>query len=531
MAIAQAIAAGAKALENEFDDRTLLKNTDLQRSLLKENSTLRQRFEQALREKPESISIVQFSQQFWATRIHLLREHAVARKQSQGGTNVLSTLKPKIVDGVLRLPMTKEQIQLIFKQHPLMRRAYNENVPPLKDSDFWGKFFQSRLLKKLKGEKIDFSTMASDPVFDRYLNVDDFFDRSKSLDEAHFSKFIDLEGNEQNHSQRKGNAPDNTMKPRGVDKVPILRILNSMSENLMAQVSAADSTPHGHAPAGMDEETFEQLRLRDLQKDDLDNRVMLNVKETQFHGLNQQQKSAEAVLYAKQNPAAVLSRLTRLSKEMSQANTASSGLHLETAIGVLEKEESSDEEGQPAKKKAKIGSRVSRNASTKQIMKAIRQRRSQTDDFTSSSGTFGSVPMSKTALLNVDTFEMLVMTHNTTVEFLHYFWTVFYSGDPERASEAQKLVETLEKSLDRIRVVAEKAEEEKKADVKKAQEQAQMDKQKQRRRKEAPQISGGAKAVNEMMGPTIRAIKTAKERYQTAYREEMKMAAQLQAAQ
>ena len=52
----------------------------------------------------------------------------------------------------------------------------------------------------------------------------------------------------------------------------------------------------------------------------------------------------------------------------------------------------------------------------------------------------------------------LTMTHNPTVEFLHYFHTVFRSGDPERAGELATLAQTLESSVRRVEAVAEEAE-------------------------------------------------------------------------
>ena len=77
MAIAQAVSAGArKATDGWYDDDRLRTDIDMQRSLLDSNPVLRQRFNESLRDKPESISISQFSTQFWSTRLHLLRAHA-----------------------------------------------------------------------------------------------------------------------------------------------------------------------------------------------------------------------------------------------------------------------------------------------------------------------------------------------------------------------------------------------------------------------------------------------------------------------
>jgi transcription initiation factor TFIIH subunit 1 len=122
------------------------------------------------------------------------------------------------------------------------------------------------------------------------------------------------------------------------------------------------------------------------------------------------------------------------------------------------------------------------------------------------------------------------MTHNTTVEFLHYFWTVFLSGDADRAGEVQKLVEALDKSLDRINAVAQSAEKERLAKVDKEQKRSEDYAQRtgKRRKFDPNSIKGGAKAVNEMMRPLKGAIQDATEQYRKAYEAQVGQLAQLQ---
>ena len=50
------------------------------------------------------------------------------------------------------------------------------------------------------------------------------------------------------------------------------------------------------------------------------------------------------------------------------------------------------------------------------------------------------------------------LTHATTMEFLHQFWTAFLSGDADRAAEVGYLVESLKRSKERIKAVALEAE-------------------------------------------------------------------------
>ncbi|KAF2786813.1 hypothetical protein K505DRAFT_380013 [Melanomma pulvis-pyrius CBS 109.77] len=520
IAVAQAVSGGAKPQEDTYDDAKLMRDIELQKSLLNSSPALRQRFDQALRDKPESITIIQFSNQFWATRVHLLRSHAAERSQGAGTYNVLSVVRPKHENGELKLNMSKEQIQLIFTQHPLVKRVYNENVPPLSEGDFWSRFFHSRLVKKLRGEKI-IDADALDPKLDKYLTLDEDADSTRLLTMSNIPHFIDVEGNEQNHSQRLGNRPDWTMRPNTNDKVPILRVLNRMSEKMMADVPSSDGDTDRHAPVGVDEETYKQLQLQDLQRAADDNRVVLRVHDQgQFFSAGQGlHTSSSASTYAKRTPAQVLSTVQHEFKNLLTSKSNTVGLNLQSAIGV-EDDSSSDEES-TTKKKARVGSKSTRTAATSQIMKAIKKRHLHNDDL--SSLTIASSEQAAALGLSESVFDDLAMTHNTTVEFLHYFWAVFLSGDADRANEVAKLIETLDKSLDRIQAVTHMAESERVAKVDKHKRENEIYAQRtgKKRRFDPNSVKGGAKAANEIVKPLVRAIGAAREQYNTALQEQL----------
>ncbi|PVH93586.1 RNA polymerase II transcription factor [Periconia macrospinosa] len=511
--------------DDAYDDAKLMADIELQRSLLSSNPALRQRFDQALRDKPESVSIIQFSNQFWTTRVHMLRSHVAERSQGAGSYNVLSVIKPQLVDGKHQLRMSKEQIHLVFKQHPLLKRVYTENVgPKMKEAEFWARFFGSRLLKKLKGERIT-DNDPLDPRLDKYLNLSDDADAAPQLAMEFVPHFLDVEGNEQNHSQRQGNRPDFTMRPNSHEKVPILRLLNSMSEKMMAEVPPTDNVDR-HAPAGLDEETYKELQLRDLQNAADDNRVVLNIQDqSQLFSAGQGlHTSSSAAAYAKRTPAEVLAQMQQEIKRIPAGQGENGGIKLQAAIGV-EDESSSDEEA-PAKKKSRVGSKSSRYAATDQIIKAIHRRHTYGDDYLSAQLT----PSAEQALklgISEQLFENLAMTHNTTVEFLHYFWAVYYSGDAERANEVAKLIETLDQSLDRIKAVASDAENERTARVEKTKQEIEAIFQRsgKRRKFDPNSIKGGAKAVNAIVAPLFRAIEAARKQYQTTLQEQLGKAA------
>ncbi|KAL8934175.1 MAG: hypothetical protein Q9216_006035, partial [Gyalolechia sp. 2 TL-2023] len=279
MAIASAVSSGPQAgasQEGIYDDEKLQSDINLQQSLLKADSQLSKTFMESLRTKPDSITNTQFTSQFWSSRIHLLRAHAIEKSQTRGSYNVLASIRPESKDNALKLSISKEQIQLIFNQHAIVRRAYDENVPKMNESEFWVKFFQSRLFKKLKGERIT-EADPTNPVLDKYLQVDDEAERAKRLMGAHIPHIIDIEGNEENHSQRKGNQPDFTMRPASNDRVPIIRTLNALSEKLLSQVAPNDVDPS--LPIGVDEETYNTLALQDLRDENADDRIILNIKD------------------------------------------------------------------------------------------------------------------------------------------------------------------------------------------------------------------------------------------------------------
>ncbi|SMR49185.1 unnamed protein product [Zymoseptoria tritici ST99CH_1A5] len=520
LAIAKAVSSKA-ADEGWYDDSKLMADANLQRSLLESNKSLKDRFNQALKDKPESVSISQFNGQFWKARLHLLRAHAIENAQKKGEYNVLPEIKfihkPAEKEGepdTKQLQITKEQIKLIFKQYPIVSEAYNENSPPLSPAQFWTKFFQSRLLKKLKGEKIT-DQDPRDSILDKYL------DRRQGEGPAaigHVPHFLDLEGNEQNHSQRKGNRPDQDMRPSSGDKVPILRVLNNLSEKMMSHVAPEDG--EAHAPVGMDEETFDQLRLRDLAMDDVDNRVVLNVKEQQrYVGGDKDSLSAEAKLYAQQDPEEVLSTLRKVLQPSQLGSDAQGTLRLDRVIGYnADSDSESDDEAQttPKKRAPRIGSHTAMSTATSTILSSIHRRRDHASN--DPNALHG---------LSQSTFDALATTHNTTTEFLHYFWVLFLSGDASRTKELEQLVSTLDRSLDRINAVADTAEKEREKRIEAIKKQLQEYYEKTGKRRKVDfetAAPGGRKVAEAMVRPTVQALAKATGAYRKALQEQLREA-------
>lgn len=512
MAIAGAVSSTAGAGSNTnawYDDEKLQQDLELQQSLLESNLSLKATFMEATRTKPESISRTQFGTQFWSTRIHLLRAHAIEKNQTKGAYNVLSSIKPTTVDNATRLSISKEQIQLIFNQHVLVKRVYDENVPKLSESDFWSRFFQSRLFKKLKGERI-LEGDPTDNILDKYLHHDEGEERARRLLASHVPHIIDMEGNEENHPQRKGNQPDLTMRPTSLDRVPIIRTLNALSEKILSHVAPNDIDPS--LPIGVDEETFNSLALRDLQGDAAENRVILNIRDQSlfFNSDKESGVSADALLYAKQDPVKVL-RSVRDDLSHVSANT-----NLDTALGVNEDSDSSDDqESDP--NDGHVGSISSLSAATSQMLSAISQQRETSDDLSASG--FSTLQSSSASGLSSAIFARLSLTHATSTEFLQHFWSAFLSGDGTRAEDIGSNFETLNRCMDRINAVATDAEAERQREVDKWKKQVRdyFERTGKKRKVDYDSIAGGAKAVNQLLAPTVKAIDVASKEYRKAF--------------
>ncbi|KAL2133591.1 hypothetical protein VTI74DRAFT_2066 [Chaetomium olivicolor] len=506
-----------------FDDNALKADTELQQSLMKKDKDLAQTYADAVALKPDSISEAAFSAQFWSTRVGLLRAHAIELNQKKGAYNVLSTIKPRTEDGQFKLSISSEQISMILQQHPLVRRIYNENVPKLTESEFWSRFFLSKLFKKLRGERVT-ENDNSDIIFDRYLDADNSFGFASKITAAQkVPHIIDLEANEENQGGFKsGNRKDVEMRPRA--NIPIIKTLNSLSEKIMANVAPSDLDPT--APNGLvdDTRTFSELTLRDLRGDAATSRIMLNVKEQNKFFSNQSSESPEAKVYASQNPSEVLFEVQADLETLD--DDGSGGIDLRRGIGV-DDDSDSDPDIKDAttaatpKKPPHVGSRSARKKAQDQILDGMRKKRAEI-----SGGVF-SLPGSTTApdeleapmSIPPEIAQRCYLTNATTAEFLRQFWSAFLSGDPARTQELAYYAETLRKSAERIDALAAEAEavrqqviEQRKREIKEIYERT-------RRKVRWQPPKGGKESVLALFEATLASLRMAQGLYEAAGRE------------
>lgn len=548
--------------KSDKEPKGLSPEQELQMSLLNSDPELKAHFtETVIKNRPEGVSMKSMARQFWASRAHLLRAHTIQRDQKRAQDNALAykrTGPPK--EGKVEVLMNQRQISDIFRQHPIVRQAFDDLVPTkIKDAgDFWSRFWTSYLCCAIKGQRPNPDEVKKDPELDRYLALynatrqeaaearrnagsDELVSgEGVAPDEQTVPRFIDIEGNEQNHSQRKGNAPDIAMRPSDT-REGIFRILNTMSEQLLAASEAANNDPseitsrtergNQHKPAGIDESTYNELRLRDLQAKEADDAVRLNIRDpSQIHAAgpaaDQHTKaSAETQAYLRIDPEKALKQLRA---DLSSSSFAT--MHLEDAIGFTENDDDDDDDDDEEEedngkkttgkgtKTTTLGSHTAITAAAAQINLLLEQQQQMLSPAT------GDTTKPIQDALSPATAQNLSLTHHTTTEFLHYFWALLLSfpagqpPSPAAAKELPALLASLSNSLVRIASVAADAESERAAKLTAMQKQANelMRRSEGRRRIRIDErLAGpGQSDVAALMAPTVGAIGVARARFE-----------------
>lgn len=494
-----------------FDDQYLVMDIELQSSLLQKDGDLHQTFRDAIANKPDTISNTAFNKQFWSTRTNLLRAYAIEVNQQRGAYNVLPTMKTKATQDAetgqesFQLAIDKNQVLQIFNQHPVVKRAYDENVPkPLQEVEFWSRFFLSRLCKQLKGERVA-DTDRRDPIFDKYDASEDAVAYVRRIGAQQVPHIIDVEGNEENQGGVKsGNRKDVEMRPR--KNVPIIQVLNATSEKLLSNVAPTDGNPEG-APS-MDDATWRELTLRDLEGNVEENRVMLNIKEQSQFFLDQNTTSSTSdSVFEKQMASEVLmgvcSDLDTLQVDRG------GGVDLHSGIGIDDESLDEHDEGH---KKSHVGSRAARNAAQKQIIDGVAQSRAELYGHSSDE----TIPMG----IPKDLAEKAKLTNGTTTEFLKHFWDAFLSGEPDRAQELEYHVESLKRSKMRIEAVAEEAERVRKTLMEEQRAANLAHLKATGQRLGVKNFGGGRDAVLTLFGPSLVALEKAQSLYHAALEQE-----------
>ncbi|EGW35644.1 uncharacterized protein SPAPADRAFT_48618 [Spathaspora passalidarum NRRL Y-27907] len=284
----------------DLSDAALLKNLALQQKLLYEDKTLRDTFTKTVITLNLSPTI------FWSSRIPQLRTFALTISQHRGPYNVLSTIKPVATsDNQVNVNVTREMINEIFEIYPVIKLAFDDLVPhKFNEGEFWSRFFNSKLFRRLRGDKINLGNIRGDVVLDKYLYADDTRKRKGSVMEVDndaeeenrkrqdvsVHKFLDLLGNEEDNSQKLGNKPDFTMryddttasKTTGENEMVVLmRNMNKLSSKMMSVAEPEEQEKEKPEFKGLSSVEFheydEELNLHDLNDITSQEYVKLNI--------------------------------------------------------------------------------------------------------------------------------------------------------------------------------------------------------------------------------------------------------------
>lgn len=455
-------------LADLLNSKKLMKNLALQQRLLRDNVKLMRTFTEAvIKEGMEA-------EEFWKSRVHLLRSFAIQNNQKKGPYNVLSTIKPVASsDNEVNVNVTRDKIKEIFKQYPIVRKAYDDTVPRMSEGEFWSRFFSSKLFRKLRGEKVNLYDRG-DVTLDKYLYFDPDYDGEEDVNEEEVgdhllheekaqelpshassssraqkkkrkagaseqmvkkkkvklfnevdsavSKCLDLEGNKEDDPELRGNRPDITMKDdQDPELVGILRTMNRLSRRLMSDITE-------EAPVeDLDLEFEKELELNDLDETD----------EVEYNELKYTQTS---------NISSNIVPSELLTKVMNQSNLNPESCEYDDIIKKLKDEFTVEFDltcvyrnmKQDGKKQSEayrdINNIVKQNS--KQSQQSWNSNLKELLGLPSSAATTSAANNSLTKentdydigiKINLDSgkIESVKLTHATSIEFLRQFWTQF----------------------------------------------------------------------------------------------------------
>lgn len=425
----------ARSATISLDSKKLLQNLQLQQGLLKENKDLMKTFQETVMQGGLPY------EEFWSTRVHILRAHALTSSQKRGPYNVLSTIKPTTnSDNKVSVSVSREKIHDIFEQYPLVRHAYNECVPKISEGEFWSRFFLSRLFRRLRGEKQK-PTDPTDMLLDKYLDQIDNSSltgvkrkANEMADEEEFNVpfFLNIAGNEESDPQKLGNRPDMTMRSgtEGQNALSLIRSMNNLSQKMIYGSTDSGFTISKH---DKDESNLvNELKLGGLEEESAPDYMELHLKAVDSAAITGDDSTAS------KNPVPSADGSTPASTPAQTPSHAQIMQYLRSNLEPNLDLQQAGLEYPDGIKKAQ-----------KQITKTIRLRAKEASDNRSR----------EEREIEKDVFEHVHLCHATSVEFLRHFWIHFQSGDPAQAPAITKLVASLKKSIQRIDAVKKSAPE------------------------------------------------------------------------
>lgn len=410
-------------LDDSLSREKLLLNLKLQQSLLKNNKDLMKTFQETV------IHSGLPPEEFWATRIPLLRAFALSTSQKVGPYNVLSTIKPVASsENKVNVNLSRQKILSIFETYPIVKKAYDDNIPKnFKEQEFWARFFSSKLFRKLRGEKL-MANDRGDVIIDRYLTLDQEYDRKDDERLAHpVTKFIDIEGNGEDDPVKQGHKPDFTMRP-GVDAngnsdgtVDILKGMNRLSEKMIMALENEYSRSNLQQE-NPDQQERENIEILDLEKEFQAEYAMIHLNSLE------KEKSMKAIMEERNNehqqnanltPEAISKHITNLIDDLKSNVDLTS---------VITESNSNNEINQRVIQAVKINAKQAKHNNLDPMLGTFIGR---SDDDEAKSD------------MPADLLESCRILHSTCCEFLNHFYIHFQSGEYKRGILVNKLYKHL----------------------------------------------------------------------------------------
>ncbi|CCK68900.1 TFIIH/NER complex subunit TFB1 KNAG_0B04650 [Huiozyma naganishii CBS 8797] len=407
-------------LDDSLSKGKLMVNLKLQQSLLKKNKDLMKTFQETVMNSGLPPDV------FWSTRIPLLRAFALSTSQKVGPYNVLSTIKPVASsENKVNVNLSRQKIYSIFETYPIVKKAYDDNVPKnFKEQEFWARFFSSKLFRKLRGEKL-MQNHRGDVIIDRYLTLDQEYDRKEDEMLSHpVTKFIDIQGNKEDDPVKMGNRPDFTMQP-GMDvngnndgTVDILKGMNRLSEKMIMALE------NEYSRSNLQRETLDQVEKENIEINDLEKAyeaqyALIHLKTAKSEKMQNSLAPADSNRHADIQvgliPAAIKTHITSVIDEL----TAKLDL-------------------------TKVVSEIKGNSEINQRVVAavkINAKQAKHNNIDPMLGSFIGSAGSEEAKTDIpqDLLESCRILHSTCCEFLKHFYIHFQSGEYKRGQTVNEL--------------------------------------------------------------------------------------------
>lgn len=186
--------------------------------------------------------------EFWEGREHLVLAEAAAESQRRGKPSVIVDPRPvRDESGNAVMKLTPAMIEELFDEFPVLRQAYDENVPkPLSDAEFWKRYLQSKLASRNRASARGAAsehTVKDDPIFDKYLEKEDDDLEPRRQPDIHVPKTVDLYATAEDHPET-GNIQDVTMQAgKQRQALPLIRRFNEHSERVLNAVLGGQEPP------------------------------------------------------------------------------------------------------------------------------------------------------------------------------------------------------------------------------------------------------------------------------------------------